>query len=67
MDSPYYAKAVDWAAGKGLLDNMGGFYAEKASPRSAIVTYLYRNAGSPTVTVEQPAVVSEETPVEEQA
>lgn len=43
-DSPYYAKAVSWAAEKGLLDNMGTFSATKQSPRADIVTYLYRNA-----------------------
>lgn len=53
-DSPYYAKAVAWAADKGLLDNMGGFNAENPSPRADIVTYLYRNAGSPKVEVDTP-------------
>lgn len=44
MDSPYYAKAVSWAAETHLLDNMGEFSADKLSPRADIVTYLYRNA-----------------------
>lgn len=51
--APYYAKAVSWAAEKGLLDNMGSFSAAAPSPRSAIVTYLYRNAGSPAVTTNE--------------
>ncbi|MDD3165587.1 MAG: WG repeat-containing protein [Oscillospiraceae bacterium] len=43
-DTPYYAKAVAWAAENHLLDNMGRFSADTLSPRSDIVTYLYRNA-----------------------
>lgn len=54
-DSPYYAKAVAWAADKGLMDGMSGFDPAANSPRSAIVTYLYRNAGSPKVEVDTPA------------
>lgn len=53
-DSPYYAKAVAWAADKSLMDGMGGFDPAANSPRADIVTYLYRNAGSPKVEVDTP-------------
>ncbi|MDD4808373.1 MAG: S-layer homology domain-containing protein, partial [Oscillospiraceae bacterium] len=37
-DSTYYAKAVSWAAEKGLLNNMGPFSVNAPSPRAAIAT-----------------------------
>ena len=49
-DTAWYAKAVAWANNAGLLGNMGPFSAANLSPRSEIVTYLYRNAGSPSIT-----------------
>ena len=49
----FYANAVTWATSKGLLDNMGRFDANAKSPRSAIVTYLYRNAGAPKIEVKE--------------
>lgn len=52
--SAYYSQALAWAKSKGLIEGTGTFTASAPSPRSAIVTCLYRNAGSPTVTVEQP-------------
>lgn len=52
--SAYYSQALAWAKSKNLIEGTGTFTATAPSPRSAIVTYLYRNAGSPTVTVEQP-------------
>lgn len=51
-DTAWYAKAVAWADNSGLLGNMGcTFSAVNPAPRSEIVTYLYRNAGSPRITV----------------
>lgn len=51
-DTAWYAKAVAWADDSGLLGDMGRtFSAANPSPRSEIVTYLYRNAGSPRITV----------------
>ena len=51
-DPAWYARAVAWADEVGLLGNTGrGFSPVNPSPRSEIVTYLYRNAGSPSITV----------------
>jgi hypothetical protein len=46
----YYADAVAWADSTGLLSGTGSAFApNNNSPRADIVTYLYRNAGSPAV------------------
>ncbi len=45
-ESEYYAKALSWADEKELLAGMKeGFQPGANSPRSDIVTYLYRNSG----------------------
>ncbi len=49
-DTAWYGKAVAWANNSGLTGNMGtAFSPANPSPRSEIVTYLYRNAGSPGI------------------
>lgn len=49
--SSWFFDAVAWADSHGLLTGVGAaFDPNNASPRSDIVTYLYRNAGSPAVT-----------------
>lgn len=46
----YYTDAVAWADSTGLLsDTVANFAPNNNSPRSDIVTYLYRNAGSPDI------------------
>ncbi len=46
----YYSEAVAWAEGKGLLSGTGtNFVPDNNSSRADIVTYLYRNAGSPDI------------------
>lgn len=51
----YYADAISWADECGLLDGMD-FNYESDSPRSDVVTYLYRDAGSPEVTITETEV-----------
>jgi len=46
----YYTDALAWADSTGLLtDTVANFAPNNPSPRSDIVTYLYRNAGSPDI------------------
>ncbi len=46
----YYTDAIAWADSIGLLSGTGiAFVPNNNSPRAEIVTYLYRNAGSPAV------------------
>jgi len=46
----FYTDAVAWADTTGLLSGTGtAFLPSNNSPRADIVTYLYRNAGSPDV------------------
>ena len=48
--SQYYTDAVAWADNTGLLSGTGITFAPNSnSPRADIVTYLYRNVGSPAV------------------
>lgn len=54
----FYANAVTWATSNGLLDNIEKFDASAKSPRSAIVTYLYRNAGAPRAEVKEEEINS---------
>ncbi|WP_409968611.1 S-layer homology domain-containing protein [Bengtsoniella intestinalis] len=51
-----YVNAINWADETGLLDGMD-FSVSAASPRSDIVTYLYRDAGSPAMEVTDPEPV----------
>jgi len=44
----FYTDAVAWADSMGLLSGIA-FDPNQNSPRADIVTYLYRNAGSPAV------------------
>ena len=58
----YYTDAIAWADSTRLLDGTASTFRPDAySPRSDIVTYLYRNADSPVVTEKQPAAPSVET------
>ncbi len=46
----YYSDAVAWVDSTGLLAGTGTAFAPNSnSPRADIVTYLYRNAGSPAI------------------
>jgi len=48
----FYTDAVAWADTTGLLSGTGtAFVPDNNSPRADIVTYLYRNAGSPAVNI----------------
>ncbi len=52
----YYTDAVAWADTTKLMDGTGSVFSPNAhSPRADIVTYLYRNAGSPPVIEKQPS------------
>ncbi|WP_409968610.1 S-layer homology domain-containing protein [Bengtsoniella intestinalis] len=48
-----YVNAINWADETGLLDGMD-FAVSAASPRSDIVTFLYRDTGSPEIEITVP-------------
>lgn len=62
----YYADAISWADETGLLDGMDFNYTD-FSPRSDVVTYLYRDADSPEIVIDEPSEPLEEEPAVEEA
>ena len=54
--SAYYAQAVDWAVREGITSGTGAstFSPDAACTRAQIVTFLWRAAGSPKATGENP-------------
>lgn len=55
-EGQYYDDALLWAQETGLMDGID-FTVGALSPRSDIVTYLYRDAGSPAIEVTDPEAV----------